>query len=176
MCGRFTQTATSSELCELLEGLDLELDGLQPDYNVAPTQQIVAIINQPVLRAVRITWGVPAAWGQGLHINARAETLREKPTFSEAFRTRRCLIPAGGFYEWQRCGRERIPWYFHLRSAEQGYFAGIWFGAGDQRGAVIVTTEANELVRSVHDRMPVILPRAHCRAWLENTENPCRLR
>lgn len=172
MCGRFTQTATSKELLALLDGLEIDLSTLLPDYNVAPAQDIVTIMNHPKPLAVSTVWGIPSARGKGIHINARSETIHEKPAFHEAFRTRRCLIPAGGFYEWQHRGREVSPWFFRLAGVETFCLAGIWQAVGGRNYSAILTTEANGLLRAVHDRMPVILARQHYRTWLEDGANP----
>ena len=167
MCGRFTQTATMAEMCALLAGLEIDLSECLPDYNVAPTQDIVTILNQPPLRAVRTAWGIPSPHGKRPLINARAETLADKPSFRGAFQERRCLIPAGGFYEWQHRGAERIPWYFRPRSPGLFCFAGLWQPFDGRRCSVIITTEANASVRPIHDRMPVILAPAQYAAWLD---------
>lgn len=162
------------ELQKLIEGLDqdLTIDDLQPDYNIAPTRPVTVLLDGPAPRAIRAPWGIPIAPGRPPLINARAETLREKPAFREAFHTRRCLIPFGGFYEWERRGRERKPWYYRLREQEQGCFAGLWTMVDARPHTVVVTTEANELIRPVHHRMPAILPARHYQAWLHKAPNP----
>jgi putative SOS response-associated peptidase YedK len=121
-----------------------------------------------------LTWGLIPSWsteGKGF-INARAETLEEKPSFSESFRLRRCLIPADGFFEWKRTGREKRPFYFQVNDEMPFTFAGIW-DTWSNRGdlvsscAIITTTAANELVGELHDRMPAILLHEFHDAWLD---------
>jgi len=124
-----------------------------------------------------MVWGLIPSWssdGKGL-INARAETLEEKPSFSESFRLRRCLIPADGFYEWKRSGRSKQPFYFQMEDESPFAFAGIWdkWQNRDQSSisCAIITTPPNELVEELHDRMPAILLPEFFEAWLDlNTD------
>lgn len=142
-------------------------------YNIAPTQSVLAIANFGTgVEARLITWGLIPSWstdGKGF-INARAETLEQRPSFSESFRLRRCLIPADGFFEWKRSGREKRPFYIQSRNDSLLMFAGLW-DAWSNHGKLIVTcaiitTPANELVAELHNRMPAILrPESH-EAWL----------
>jgi putative SOS response-associated peptidase YedK len=125
---------------------------------------------------VALRWGLVPSWaddpavGNRL-INARAETVASKPSFRAAFRQRRCLVPADGFYEWQKQAGKKQPFYIHLRGGGPFAFAGLWErwqGADEPiESFTIVTTEANELVRSLHERMPVILPREAYKHWLD---------
>ena len=143
-------------------------------YNIAPSQNVLTIGDFGVgLEGRLMTWGLIPSWstdGKGF-INARAETLEEKPSFSESFRLRRCLIPADGFFEWKRTGREKRPFYFQLRDELPFAFAGIWDTWSNRGDAVtscaIITTTANELVRELHDRMPAILLPDFQDAWLD---------
>jgi putative SOS response-associated peptidase YedK len=119
-----------------------------------------------------LTWGLIPSWssdGKGF-INARCETLETKPSFSESFRLRRCLIPADGFFEWEQVGRSKRPFYFQLNDESQFAFAGIWdqWGSGEQstKSCAIITTPANELIEQLHDRMPAILQPELYDAWL----------
>jgi len=127
-----------------------------------------------------LTWGLIPSWstdGKGF-INARAETIEEKPSFSESFRWRRCLIPADGFFEWKRTGREKRP--FYIQSTEEGpvMFAGIWDTSRDEviTSCAIITTPANEFVAELHDRMPAILKPHSYEVWLERKTDPAVLK
>ena len=171
MCGRYT--LHSRDRIKLKGALALDLP-FAPRYNIAPSQTITTIVDfgrGPELRPM--VWGLIPSWssdGKGF-INARAETLEEKPSFSESFRLRRCLIPADGFYEWKRTGREKRPFYFQVNEEKTFAFAGIW-DTWSNRGDVvtscaIITTAANELVGELHDRMPAILLRDFQDAWLD---------
>ena len=177
MCGRFNQTASGDEVAEAF-GLD-EVPELAPRYNIAPTQPVAVIGVQPKTGRrglALLTWGlVPrdALGGERGFINARAETAWEKPSFSEAFAHRRCLIPATGFYEWQSLGKKKQPWLMRLTSGRPFAFAGLWEppAAGlASPTCTILTTEPNELARPIHDRMPVILPEAVEDRWLDPGE------
>jgi len=172
MCGRYTLHSRDRINLKGLQTSDLHFE---PRYNIAPTQQVLAIADfgnglEPRL----VTWGLIPSWssdGKGF-INARAETLEERPSFSESFRLRRCLIPAHGFFEWKRSGREkRRPFYFQSGNEELLMFAGIW-DTWSNRGELItscaiITTPANELVAELHNRMPAILLPEHHDAWVD---------
>src|SRR5215510_10503364 len=171
MCGRYT--LHSRDRVELKKFVRLDAP-FEPRYNIAPSQQVLAIADfgsGPEARM--LTWGLVPSWstdGKGF-INARAETLEEKPSFSESFRWRRCLIPADGFFEWKRAGREKRPFYISSNQDESLMFAGIWdtwWNRGEMvRSCAIITTAANELVGELHDRMPAILPPENQEAWLD---------
>jgi putative SOS response-associated peptidase YedK len=175
MCGRFNQTASGDELAEAFS-LD-EIPRLAPRYNIAPTQPVAVIGVQPKTGRrglAPLRWGfvprtAPAA--ERGFINARAETAWHKPSFREAFARRRCLVPATGFFEWQKTGtRRRQPWLLRLASGRVFAFASLWEppAAGLASPTVaILTTEPNELARKIHDRMPVILDPADYAAWLD---------
>jgi putative SOS response-associated peptidase YedK len=175
MCGRFNQTASGDEVAEAFS-LD-EVPALAPRYNIAPTQPIAVVGVQP--RTGRrglamLRWGlVPhdALGGERGFINARAETAWEKPSFREAFARRRCLIPATGFYEWQKTGADRRqPWLIRLASGRPFAFAGLWEPPAASPGeptCTILTTEPNDVARPIHDRMPVILDPADFALWLD---------
>jgi putative SOS response-associated peptidase YedK len=147
-----------------------------PRYNVAPSQTV------PVVRPaasgrelVLLRWGIVPAWNRAssmLLINARSETAATKPAFKKALQQRRCLIPATGFYEWKKEGRQKQPYLFRLADGGLFAFAGLWEMGRDKDGkeaeaCAILTTEANELVRPAHDRMPVILDPQHYAGWLD---------
>jgi putative SOS response-associated peptidase YedK len=154
-----------------LAALDLPFEAR---YNIAPSQQIIAIADfGKDIEARMLTWGLIPSWskdGRGF-INARAETLEEKPSFSDSFRLRRCLIPADGFFEWKRTGREKRPFYFQLDEEMPFAFAGIWDTWSNRRDVVtscaIITTASNELVGELHDRMPAMLLDEFHDAWLD---------
>lgn len=173
MCGRFTLHSRDRIRLKGLTSLDLPFEAR---YNIAPTQNVLAIADfGKGLEGRMLTWGLIPSWsadGKGF-INARAETLEEKPSFSESFRLRRCLIPADGFFEWKRTGREKRPFYFQVDDAMPFAFAGIWDSWSNRGGNVvtscaIITTAANELVGQLHDRMPAILRHELQDAWLDS--------
>lgn len=179
MCGRFALKAPPAEIMRQF-GVDA-VPELAPRYNIAPTQQILIVRHpwqQPEARleAVQVKWGLLPSWAKDASmaeklINARAESVAEKPAFRSAFRRMRCLIPADGFYEWEATPSGKQPWFIHLKSKELLAFAGLWehWQAPDGtplETATIITTDANALVRPVHDRMPVILQPADYAAWL----------
>jgi putative SOS response-associated peptidase YedK len=176
VCGRFNQTASGEEVAFAF-GLD-EAPELAPRYNIAPTQPVAVIAVQPETAGrglAQLTWGLVPRDALGRErgfINARSETAWEKPAFREAFARRRCLIPATGFYEWQKLdARRRQPWLIRLAAPGPFAFAGLWEPAAAVPGATptctILTTEPNELARMVHDRMPVILDPADYTLWLD---------
>jgi len=175
MCGRFNLTASGEEVAEAFE-LD-EVPRLAPRYNIAPTQPVAVVRLDASAKRRRLA---PLVWGfvpEGApetdrgHINARGETAWEKPTFRDAFAKRRCLLPANGFYEWQRRaeGRPR-PWLFTVGSGTLFALAGLWeppAREGAEPTCTILTTDPNDVTRAVHDRMPVILPPADWKVWLD---------
>jgi putative SOS response-associated peptidase YedK len=177
VCGRFSQ-AQIAELDRELFKL-LEIPRLDPRYNVAPTQEVAIIresgIGNRSMDLVR--WGLMPHWMNDASvgarfINARAETAHEKPAFRDAFRARRCLVPADGFYEWQKTGSTKQPYYIRLAEGEVFAFAGLWDRWVSPDGEpldtfTILTTNPNDLVAPIHDRMPVILPPSAYDAWLD---------
>jgi putative SOS response-associated peptidase YedK len=178
MCGRFTITLEPADLQEEL-GLGEFPEDFIPRYNVAPTQP-VAIVRDPVRKTVEwMRWGLIPFWAKDPSIgvkmiNARAETLDEKPSFRQAFSQRRCLLLADGFYEWQKgSGKEHsIPHFFHLAKSKPFFFAGLWDTWKDTGGTplnscTIITCAANELVGEIHERMPVILDTVSAWNWLK---------
>ncbi len=175
MCGRFTLHSRDRIKLKGLATLNLPFE---PRYNIAPSQSVLTIGDFGAgLEGRLLTWGLIPSWssdGKGF-INARAETLEERPSFSESFRLRRCLIPADGFFEWKRTGREKRPFYFQVDDEMPFAFAGIW-DTWSNRGDVvtscaIITTAANELVGELHDRMPAILLDEFHDEWLDPTTN-----
>ena len=183
MCGRYTLAHPIGRLFDLPEEPDLP-----PRYNIAPTQDVPVVLAAEAggrtLRMMR--WGLIPSWSKdpsaaARMINARSETAAEKPAFRQALRRRRCLIPADGFYEWQARPEGKQP--YHIRRKDGGCFAfaGLWDSWRDgQQGPVqsctILTTAANELLRPIHDRMPVILPVEAYPLWLDAAvQEPARL-
>lgn len=177
MCGRFTLTTSPSLLAELF---DLpEEPYLAPRYNIAPTQP-VGIVRTRGRDAVRewalVHWGLIPSWSKdpaigARMINARAETAQEKPAFRAAFRRRRCLVPADGFYEWSAIGKSKQPYYITMANGAPFAFAGLWeTWVGPDGSALdsctILTTEPNELMAALHNRMPVILAPEDYAFWL----------
>lgn len=176
MCGRYSLIADPEELVRRFEFAGDWRD-LQPRHNIAPTQQVLAVVGGDERRAGLMRWGLIPHWakerkpGRPL-INARVETVAERPAFRAAFKRRRCLVLADGFYEWQRTGETKRPMRIVLESGEPFAFAGLWSVWTDPKGrripsCAIITTEANDLLRPIHDRMPVILPREVEEFWLD---------
>ena len=178
MCGRFVRKRSASSVAADF-GVDEVVDDLQPSFNIAPTHDVAVIVNNGAKRLVAMRWGlVPAratdpAIGSKL-INARAESLPEKAAFREAFKRRRCLVVADGFYEWQKAGREKTPLLIRLKSDQPFAFAGLYETWTPPWGealttCTIITTAPNDLVRPIHDRMPAILPKDLEDRWLDET-------
>jgi putative SOS response-associated peptidase YedK len=174
MCGRFTLTVSKETIADFF-GLT-EVPDLTPRFNVAPTQQVLALTESEQGRQVRwYRWGLVPSWaadptiGNRL-INARADTVASKPSFRAAFKQRRCLVLADGFFEWQPVGKKKQPYHFRMRKGEPFAMAGLWEHWHKEAEPVLscclITTEANDVVRPVHDRMPVILPPADYERWL----------
>ena len=178
MCGRFVQASPSRAYAELFGLADTELD-LPPRYNVAPSQAVLAARMEPThkTRLVPLRWGLVPGWSKGPDarysmINARAETVHEKPAYRSAFKYRRCLIPSEGFYEWRSEGGRKQPWLIHRRDRRPFAMAGLWEHWQDPAGnelesCSIIVTQANAAVAPLHERMPVILDPEHWSAWLD---------
>lgn len=179
MCGRFTLFAP---YYEIIERFDIEVAFAEsdyiPSYNIAPSQQVVAIINDGKRnRLGHLRWGLIPPWAKDEKIgykmiNARAETVAEKPSFRKAFSKKRCIIPADSFYEWQKQNGEKIPMRIKLKNDELFAIAGLWETWQSPDGKLLhtctaITTEPNELMKPIHDRMPVILKREDEAAWLD---------
>ena len=178
MCGRFTLHANMN----LLLSQFAQEAGLVPDwmprFNIAPSQSV------PVIRDGKLTmlrWGLIPSWAKEAKIgysmiNARADTVATKPAFRKAFESRRCLIPADGFYEWQKLGKVKQPYFFHRPDDSLFAFAGLWesnreFG----ESCSLVTTTANGVVSVAHDRMPVVLDRSDWQAWVSPSSSKAQL-
>ncbi len=177
MCGRFSQSSGKKKKLRYLQS-DLEMPEV-PRYNVAPTQMVAvyrALEGQPVPAVMR--WGLVPVWADdpsyGLHcINARSETARTKSSFRSAFKSRHCLVPVDGFYEWEKQGKLRLPWHFVRPDGEPFWLAGLWdsWHPKDKPELVmetftVLTTTPNAVAAPVHDRMPVILDQDQAAEWL----------
>jgi len=179
MCGRYRLSRRKQEIEEYFDSGPWEEDW-NPRYNIAPTE-FVPIIRQnpkqPIRELSLMRWGLIPSWakdasGAASMINARSETASTKPAFRDALRLRRCLIPADGFYEWQRAGKAKQPYCFEVSAGVLFAFAGIWDRWKSTSGNAvetcsILTTTANAATSAVHDRMPVILNRASYDLWLD---------
>ncbi len=176
MCGRFTLTADLQALQESFPGVAFP-DLYVPRYNIAPGQPVLIIEAQQPTEAGFAQWGLVPSWAKpgasriGPYVNARTETAASKPAFRAAWRHRRALIPADGFYEWQNVGRSKVPWYFCLRERRPFAFAGLWEEWQGVRTCLILTVPANDLVRPIHDRMPLILAPQEYEEWLRPRAN-----
>lgn len=178
MCGRFALYSAPETLSRRFE--TETIPGMEPRYNIAPTQTIPIVRDEDGDRYFALVrWGLIPHWAKDMKIgystiNARAETVAEKPMFRDAFRRRRCLIPANGFYEWQAIAgsKTKQPWFIALRNHEPMAFAGLWERwrspeGEDLESCTIIVTNANEIMQPIHDRMPVILAPKAWNAWLE---------
>ncbi len=181
MCGRFTLTANPQTLTESFAGYTVP-GNMSARYNIAPSQPVAVIANNNEKRIDFFLWGLIPAWAKDLKIgnrliNARAETLAEKPSFKNAYKRRRCLILTDGFYEWQKQSgsKTKTPMYIRLASGRPFAFAGLWERWQSPDGSeilscTIITTAPNELLKPIHNRMPVILPPDSYPAWLNPAE------
>jgi putative SOS response-associated peptidase YedK len=181
MCGRYTQSKSAEMIAKAFQ-ID-NVSDIKPRYNIAPTQSVLTVL-QPSASANRqgkmLHWGLIPSWAKDRKmgsklINARAETVAEKPAFRSAFRKRRCLVVADGFYEWQQQEnkKQKQPFYFRLSDGEPFAFAGLWEHWQDATGeeiesCTVLTTEANDLMRPIHNRMPVILEPKNYDLWLDS--------
>ncbi len=185
MCGRFTITVSIDELREYLkEDYDIDLDERLfdlPRYNVAPGQDVIAIINDGKKNRVGLLrWGFLPSFAKDEKlaysmINAKSETLTEKPAYQEAFKSKRCIILADGFYEWKKDKSDKKPLYIHQKDKSIFPMAGLWSTWSKEDGTkvhtcTIVTIEANSLMEPIHDRMPVILEAESKKLWLNPFE------
>ncbi len=178
MCGRFTLTADPADLKEVFDWVTFPDQSFAPRYNIAPTQPIAVVTNSGDNKLDFFTWGLVPFWAKdpsigSRMINARSETLAEKPSFKSAFKRRRCLILADGFYEWQNLPGEKskVPMFIHMKDSKPFAFAGLWEDWHSPDGsqilsATIITTNPNELIAPIHNRMPAILPENAYREWL----------
>ncbi len=187
MCGRFTLTVDPARLQDAFADYTFPAK-FAPRFNIVPSQPILAIPNDGKNAADFFVWGLIPSWAKDPSmgnrlINARGETLAEKPSFRGAFKYKRCLILADGFYEWksQPGTKAKVPHFIFLKSRRPFAFAGLWDewlspDGGSVRSATIITTEPNELMAAIHNRMPVILPPSAYAQWLDPApQTPDRL-
>jgi putative SOS response-associated peptidase YedK len=187
MCGRFVQASSPELLVERFGVDELAAPAHEPSYNIAPRASVYAVRDRAEDDGRRrylseLRWGLIPSWAKDPKIgdrmiNARAESLADKPAFERAFRRHRCLVPAEGFYEWQQRGSRKQPMFIHRRDGEPMAFAGLWAAWRDPEGAdpdgdwlrscAIVTTNANDTVAPLHDRMPVVLEERDWDRWLD---------
>lgn len=187
MCGRYVAATPPDRLAELFGVSDVRTDDLGARWNVAPTLDVYAVATgsdgERRLGSFRwglVPWFAKDATGGARMINARAETVAEKPAFKRSLERRRCILPADGFYEWLRNGKERLPHLFTAADGSVLAFAGLWevWRPKDDRDAeplrtcTIVTTTANAVMQPIHDRMPVVLPREAWDQWLDPSPRP----
>ena len=177
MCGRFTLRTRAADLVKFFD-LEGSIADLSSRWNVAPTQQVLAIRSGHDSREPSwLRWGLVPAWAKDMKmgsslINARADTVAEKPSFRSAFKRRRCLVVADGFYEWQAQGKAKVPFMVTMRDGSPFAFAGLWEQWNGPSGGPIescstITTDPNELMATIHDRMPVILQPDDYDSWLD---------
>ena len=176
MCGRFIQKSERKIITEDFYVQEF-FNEVIISYNVAPGQNAGIILNDGKNRYVQYKWGLVPSWAKDPQIgykmiNARAETVPEKPSFKSAFKSRRCLIPVDGFYEWKKGDKFKVPYFIFHRSERPLSLAGLWETWKDKdekplHTFTIITTEANELLRELHDRMPVIIPPEKREPWLD---------
>lgn len=185
MCGRFVQVSSPDLLVERFNVHEVASPHHEPSYNVAPRATVYAVRDRAVDDGRRrylseLRWGLVPSWAKDPRtgdrmINARAESLADKPAYQRAFQKHRCLVPADGFYEWQRRGGRKQPMFIHRRDGEPMAFAGLWAAwrgphepDGDWlRSCAIVTTNANDTIAPLHDRMPVVLEERAWDRWLD---------
>jgi putative SOS response-associated peptidase YedK len=178
MCGRFVRITPIPVIAERFKAKQIFAD-LAPSYNIAPSQEIVIIKDEGARQLIQCRWGFIPSWAKdpsigNKMINARSETVSEKPAFRSAFNKKRCLVIADGFYEWRTEGKKKFPMYIRLKSGEPFGFAGlynVWTSPNGKQTSTctIITTEANEAVKPIHDRMPVILPKDKEDIWIDPT-------
>jgi len=178
MCGRYVISSDPARYADYFGVQDIATESLDPSYNVAPTDQVYAVAEHDGERLLgQFRWGLIPHWSKDrkgpLNINARAESVATKPTFRDSFRRKRCILPADGFFEWEPKERGRPPHYVTMRDDRPMGFAGLWASWKDPesglwiRSCSIITTTANDLLASIHTRMPVILPPDSWDAWLD---------
>ncbi len=172
MCGRFT-LKTPERI--RLPNYHSAFPALKPRYNIAPSQDVLTVVQRGSSpEATLLQWGLIPSWSKEAKaiINARVETIEQRPSFSESFKNRRCLIFADGFYEWERHGKISQPYYFQMKDGAPFTFAGIWdrwhHNGRTVNSCAIITTTANELLATIHHRMPVILETEAHDLWLNN--------
>lgn len=180
MCGRFTLKKPERIR---LPNYHSEFPVLKPRYNIAPSQDVVTVVQRGSSpEAAFLQWGLIPSWSKEAKgiINARVETIEDKPSFNDSFKNRRCLILADGFYEWERHGKISQPYYFQMKDGAPFAFAGIWDRWRDNGRTIdscaIITTTANELLATIHHRMPVILESESYGLWLSEDSRSADLK
>ncbi|WP_085993182.1 SOS response-associated peptidase [Oceanobacillus senegalensis] len=179
MCGRYTLLADELEILEEFE-LDQPIDSYHPSYNIAPGQQVLAIIHDGrEKRAGYLRWGLVPSWAKDEKIgykmiNARSETAHEKPSFKRLMAQKRCLVVADSFYEWQKMGDTKQPKRIQMKNRKLFAFAGLWDkwvqGENTLFTCTILTKEANPFMQEIHHRMPIILPKDKENEWIRPTK------
>jgi len=181
MCGRFTLTVDAHQIREAFPWITIN-EEIQPRYNIAPSQPVAVVPNDGKNQLNYFLWGLIPFWAKdptigNRMINARGETLDQKPSFKHAYRRRRCLVLADGFYEWkiETGGKSKIPIYIKMKNNRPFALAGLWDSWNAPDGSnilscTIITTEPNILLKDIHNRMPVILPDDKIQTWLRTDE------
>jgi len=180
MCGRFTLKKPERIR---LPNYHSDFPVLKPRYNIAPSQDVVTVVQRGSSpEAAFLQWGLIPSWSKEAKgiINARVETIEDKPSFNDSFKNRRCLILADGFYEWERHGKISQPYYFQMKDGAPFAFAGIWdrwrHNGRTIDSCAIITTTANELLATIHHRMPVILQSESYGLWLSEDSRSADLK
>ncbi len=180
MCGRFTDGSDTEKIAKKLKVPKEKIPPRRKRYNVAPSQPVLTLFGSTNKRKIfdYFQWGLVPSWARdpaigSRMINARAETVSEKPSFKGLLRNSRCLIVADGYYEWKREGAKKQPYYFRMKDQEPFTFAGLWshwinVDGSEIKSCTIITTKANSLTQSIHDRMPVILAEEKHDFWLDS--------
>ncbi len=183
MCGRFVQSASVDDYARYFGADTLKTESLESNYNVAPTDTVYAVAEHDQKRMLgTFGWGLVPHWSKdrkqaARFINARAETLLDKPAFRDSFRTKRCLIPADGFYEWTKRDDTKIPRFIFIGSHAPMALAGIWAAWKDpqteewSRTCSIITTKPNDFMKPIHDRMPAMLGPEYWDDWLDRSND-----
>ena len=181
MCGRFAQGEFPASIRKMIKEI---LDDVEANHNIAPTETAAVITREPEkeISMTRMSWGFQPQWKSAsgaaapLLINARADGVAVKPAFRDAYRRRRCLLPATGFYEWRRDGAKKTPFYFSPTDEENPLMmGGLWEERNNRRAFLIITTDANGLMKPVHNRMPVIIRPENWLDWLDPRQDDFRL-
>lgn len=175
MCGRFVREVPISEVAKAYGVVPPPFE-MSPGYNIVPTNNVAIIVDDGNRRLIRCTWGFISSWAREAStgyrlVNVRAETVAEKPVFEKAFKEQRCLVVASGFYEWRKEGAVKVPVYAHLKTRALFSFAGLYNYWTSPEGesmctCAIITVEANDLLREVHDRMPAVLHKRNEAMWI----------
>lgn len=178
MCGRFSLYSSFEAIQEELDIKDIKFDYF-PSYNIAPSQNILAIVKESPAHFEYLKWGLIPYWAKEQNIgykmiNAKSETIAEKPSFKKPFEKQRCLIIADGFFEWKKTKDGKIPYFIKLKTGKPFSFAGlfdIWRSpnGSEIKSCTIITCEPNELIKNIHDRMPVIMDKKARSLWLDNS-------